>query len=98
MYADCSTQRKRNLCVSVDGFPLRCARRAETEQGWSTGAGLREEAAHQGGLRDAPHGEDVRCGAHMRVVLAHRYVDVIERALHHHLEPAVHFVFLPKVA
>src|SRR3989454_10448360 len=92
MYADCSMQRKGNL-ARLRMILLR-ARRAETKQGWITAAGLREEAAHQGGLRDAPHGEDVRCGAHMRVVLAHRFVDVIERALHHHLEPAVHFVFL----
>jgi len=34
----------------------------------------------------------------MRVVLRIRFVDVIERALHHHLEPAFHFVFLPEVA
>src|SRR5437879_12995563 len=96
MYADCSMQRKGNL-AHLWMILLR-SRRAETTQGWITPAGLRKEAAHQGGLRKSPHGEDVRCGAHMRVVLAHRFVDVIERAIHHHLEPAVHFVFLPEVA
>src|SRR5712692_2544910 len=52
---------------------------------------LRKQAADQRGLGDAPDRQDIRCGAHVRVILAHGFEDVVERALHHHLETAVHF-------
>src|SRR5713101_879380 len=59
---------------------------------------LRKQAADQRSLGDAPDRQDVRCGAHVRVILAHGLVDVMERALHHRLEPQVHFILLPEVA
>src|SRR5712692_2871966 len=41
-----------------------------------------EQAADQGGFGDAADGEDVGSGARVHVKLAHRFVDVVEGALH----------------
>src|SRR5712692_11363160 len=59
---------------------------------------LREQTADQRGLSDAPDRQDVRGSAHVRMVLAHGVVHVVEGAFHHFLQPAVHLVLFPEVA
>jgi len=57
---------------------------------------LREQAADESGFGYAADGEHVRAGAHVRAMLAHHFVDVLERAAHDAFELGIYFAFCPE--
>src|SRR5437879_12525858 len=56
---------------------------------------LWEEAADQGGFRDAANGEDHGAGARGDVMLAHGVHHLVEGADHDLLQARIHFVGVP---